>query len=313
MKVPKGFLWAGLQAGIKPNRKDVALVYSEAPCSAAGCFTQNLARAAPVIDAEQRLPADGIHAVVINSGNANALTGPEGLTDVKTVCEAVARELHVPAASVVSASTGVIGVRLPAHKIVAAAPALAASLKPDAALAAEAIMTTDTRIKLTARVVRIDGKDVTLTCICKGSGMIAPSLATMIAVVATDCAITPPMLAGALQRAMRRSFNALTVDGDMSTNDCVFALANGAAGNQPIADPGAALDVFSAALDDLCRQMAKEIAADGEGATKLLDVAVEGAPSEDIAVDLAKSCAGSSLVKAAIFGADPNWGRVLAS
>src|SRR5205814_7385600 len=144
-------------------------------------FTQNLAKAAPVLDAEKRLPADGIRAVVINSGNANALTGPEGLEDVKTVCEAVAKELKVPAAAVVSASTGVIGVRLPAHKIVAAAPALAASLKADAVLAAEAIMTTDTRIKLTARSVTIGGKDVTLTCICKGSGMIAPSLATMIA------------------------------------------------------------------------------------------------------------------------------------
>ncbi|HET7787157.1 MAG TPA: bifunctional glutamate N-acetyltransferase/amino-acid acetyltransferase ArgJ [Myxococcales bacterium] len=313
MKVPKGFLWAGMQAGIKPNRKDLALVYSESPCAAAACFTQNLAKAAPVLDAEKRLPSESVRAVVINSGNANALTGPEGLEDVKTVCEAVARALKIPAAGVVSASTGVIGVRLPAHKIVEAAPALAASLRPDAVLAAEAIMTTDTRIKLGARTVQIGGKEVTLTCICKGSGMIAPSLATMIAVVATDCAITPPMLAGALSKAMRRSFNALTVDGDMSTNDCVFALANGAAGNAPIADPGPGLSTFSAALDDLCRQMAKEIAADGEGATKLLDVSVQGAPSDDVAVDLAKACAGSSLVKAAIFGADPNWGRVLAS
>jgi acetylglutamate kinase len=313
MKSPKGFLWAGLQAGIKPNRKDLALVFSEAPCASAGCFTQNLARAAPIIDAEQRMPSDQIRAVVVNSGNANALTGPEGLEDVKTVCEAVGQSLRLPASAVVSASTGVIGHRLPAHKIVAAAPTLVASLKPDAMLAAEAILTTDTRVKLASRVIEIDGKEVTLTCICKGSGMIAPSLATMIAVVATDCAISPAMLALALNASMKRSFNALTVDGDMSTNDCVFALANGLAGNAPIADPGAALNTFSAALDDLCKQMAKEIAADGEGATKLLDIRVSGAPSEDVAIDLAKSCAGSSLVKAAIFGADPNWGRVLAS
>src|SRR5437763_16147582 len=283
------------------------------PCSAAGCFTQNLAKAAPVLDAEKRLPAEQLRAVVINSGNANALTGPEGLEDVKTVCEAAARQLRIPASAVLTASTGVIGVRLPAHKIVAAMPTLAASLKADAMPAAEAIMTTDTRVKLTSRTVSIGGREVTLTCICKGSGMIAPSLATMIAVVATDCAITPPMLSSALRQAMRRSFNALTVDGDMSTNDCVFALANGAAGNAPIADPGPSLDAFSAALDDVCRQMAKEIAADGEGATKLLDITVEGAPREEIALDLAKACAGSSLVKAAIFGADPNWGRVLAS
>jgi acetylglutamate kinase len=313
LKVPKGFLWGGVQSGIKPNRKDLALVYSEAPCSAAACFTRNLARAAPVIDAERRLPAEGMRAVVINSGNANALTGPEGLEDVKTVCEAVARELKIPASAVTSASTGVIGVRLPAHKIVAAAPALVASLRPDALPAAEAIMTTDTRIKVAARSVRIGGTDVTLTCICKGSGMIAPSLATMIAVIATDCAISPPMLGQALRKAMGRSFNALTVDGDMSTNDCVFALANGAAKNAPIADPGPALEAFSAALDDLCKQMAKEIAADGEGATKLLDISVSGAPGEEMALDLAKACAGSSLVKAAIFGADPNWGRVLSS
>ncbi len=313
MKVPAGFLFAGVQAGIKPNRKDLALVYSETPCSAAACFTQNLAKAAPVIDAEKRVPADGIQAVVVNSGNANALTGPEGLEDVRTVCEAVAKALKVPAGAVLSASTGVIGHRLPAHKIVAAAPALVASLKADAVLAAEAIMTTDTRIKMALRTVQIDGREVTLTCICKGSGMIAPSLATMIAVVATDCAIRPQPLASALQKAMAKSFNALTVDGDMSTNDVVFALANGRAGNAPIADPGPALDAFSAALEDICKQMAKEIAADGEGATKLLEISVAGAPSDEMALDLAKATAGSSLVKAAIFGADPNWGRVLAS
>jgi len=313
VKIPAGFLFAGVQAGIKPNRKDLALVYSEAPCSAAACFTQNLAKAAPVIDAEKRLPAEGVRAVVINSGNANALTGPEGIEDVRTVCEAVARELDIPAAAVLSASTGVIGHRLPAHKIVAAAPALVASLRPDAVSAAEAIMTTDTRIKMAARTVVIDGREVTLTCIGKGSGMIAPSLATMIAVVATDCAIRPQPLAGALQKAMRKSFNALTVDGDMSTNDVVFALANGRAANAPIADPGPALDAFSQALEEICKQMAREIAADGEGATKLLEVKVAGAPDDETALDLAKATAGSSLVKAAIFGADPNWGRVLAS
>jgi acetylglutamate kinase len=313
VKVPAGFLFAGVQAGIKPNRKDLALVYSETPCAAAACFTQNLAKAAPVIDAERRLPAENIHAVVINSGNANALTGPEGVEDVRTVCEAVARELKLPAAAVVSASTGVIGHRLPAHKIVAAAPTLVASLKPDAVGAAEAIMTTDTRIKMASRTVQIDGREVTLTAICKGSGMIAPSLATMIAVVTTDCAIRPQPLYSALRKAMGKSFNALTVDDDMSTNDVVFALANGRAGNAPIADPGPALDALSAALEDLCKQLAREIAADGEGATKLLEIDVEGAPSDESALDLAKATAGSSLVKAAIFGADPNWGRVLAS
>ena len=313
MKVPSGFQFAGIQAGIKPNRKDLALVYSSQPCSAAGCFTRNLARAAPVLDAEARLPASGIQAVVVNSGNANALTGPEGIEDVKAVCEAVAKALGIPASSVVSASTGVIGLRLPAAKIVGAAPLLVQSLRPEPERAAEAIMTTDTRIKMAARSVRIGGKDVTISAICKGSGMIAPSLATMIAVVTTDAAVGPTTLAGALRAAMDRSFNALTVDNDMSTNDVVFALANGVAGNEPLVDPGPELDRFTAALTDVCKELAKDIAADGEGATKLLEVRVSGAPSDEIAMDLAKSVAGSSLVKAAIFGADPNWGRVLAS
>src|SRR5205823_1632347 len=178
VKVPKGFQFAGVPAGIKPNRKDLALVYSQAACSAAGVFTQNRARAAPVLDAETRLPAGGIHAVVVNSGNANALTGPAGMEDVKTVCEAVGRALGVPAAGVLSASTGVIGHRLPAPKIVAAAPALVHSLRAEPEQAAEAIMTTDTRIKMAARTVQLGGKEVTISAICKGSGMIAPSLAT---------------------------------------------------------------------------------------------------------------------------------------
>ena len=313
MKIPEGFLFAGIQAGIKPNRKDLALVYSTTPCTAVGTFTLNKARAAPVLDAEKRLPAEGLHAVVINSGNANALTGPEGLEDVRTVCEAVAKELKIGAGAVVSASTGVIGHRLPAHKIVAAAPDLVKALRADAVPAAEAIMTTDTRIKVASQTVLIDGKEVTLSIICKGSGMIAPALATMIAVVTTDCAISANALQMSLRAAMGRSFNALTVDNDMSTNDCVFALANGLAKNAPITDPGPALAVFQGALDEICKEMAKEIAADGEGATKLLEVTVAGAPSEEIALDLAKAVAGSSLVKAAIFGADPNWGRVLAS
>jgi acetylglutamate kinase len=313
VKVPKGFQFAGIQAGIKPNRKDLALVYSEAPCAAAACLTQNKARAAPVIDVETRLPSAAVHAIVVNSGNANALTGPEGLEDVKTVCAAVADALGVSPSAVLSASTGVIGHRLPAHKIVAAAPQLVANLRPEPEQAAEAIMTTDTRIKMAQRSVQIGGAEVCISAICKGSGMIAPSLATMIAVVTTDCAISPQALGKALRASMKKSFNALTVDDDMSTNDVVFALANGAADNKPLQDPGAELERFTAALSAVCEQLAKEIAADGEGATKLLEVTVEGAPGDDVAIELAKCVAGSSLVKAAMFGADPNWGRVLAS
>jgi acetylglutamate kinase len=313
MKVPVGFSFAGLHSGIKPSRKDLALVVSEAPCAAAGCFTVNRAKAAPVVDAEARLPTDGIRAVVVNSGNANAMTGPSGLADVRTVHAAVASALGVSPEAIVSASTGVIGMRLPAHKIVDSAPSLVAALGPSPLPCAEAIMTTDTRVKMAWRTLRLDGKDVTLSAVCKGSGMIAPQLATMIAVVVTDCDISPGALDTALRAAMEPSFNNLTVDDDMSTNDAVFALANGRAGNARITDPGPALDAFSGALRELCVELAREIAFDGEGATKLLEVTVQGAPAPAVARDLAKAICGSSLVKTAMFGADPNWGRILAT
>ncbi|HVE86879.1 MAG TPA: bifunctional glutamate N-acetyltransferase/amino-acid acetyltransferase ArgJ [Myxococcales bacterium] len=313
MNAPQGFTFSGLNAGIKPQRKDLALVLSDSPCAAAGCFTVNRAKAAPVVDAEKRLPAGGVRAVVINSGNANALTGPAGLEDVEAIRVAAAAALQVDASAVLTASTGVIGVRMPAGKVVTALPALAAAAGPDPALAAEAIMTTDTRMKMATRALRLGEKEVTLTAICKGSGMIAPQLATMIAVVTTDCAIHPELLQRALRQAMEKSFNSLTVDNDMSTNDAVFALANGRAGNPLIQGEGPDLDRFLAALESLCVELAREIAADGEGATKLFEVEVQGAPTFAVAQDLARSIAGSSLVKAAIFGADPNWGRILAT
>jgi acetylglutamate kinase len=313
LNAPGGFTFSGLNAGIKPQRKDVALVFSETPCAAAGCFTVNRAKAAPVLDAEKRLPAAGVQAVIINSGNANALTGPAGLEDVESIRQAAAKVLGVDGSAVLTASTGVIGVRMPAHKVVQVLPALADGRRPDPSLAAEAIMTTDTRMKMATRAVKLGEREVTLTAICKGSGMIAPQLATMIAVVTTDCAIAPEPLQRALRSAMERSFNSLTVDNDMSTNDAVFALANGRAGNAPITGDGPAFDAFSAALESLCVELTKEIAADGEGATKLLEVEVRGASLAAVAQDLARSIAGSSLVKAAIFGADPNWGRILAT
>jgi acetylglutamate kinase len=313
VKVPLGFQFSGVNAGIKSARKDLALVFSRAPCAAAGCFTINKARAAPILDAEKRLPASGMHAVLINSGNANALTGEEGLADVSTVVSAAATALGVSPQSIVTASTGIIGHRLPVAKVTAALPTLCSNLShlPDAA--AEAILTTDTRVKMSSRSIRLGSKDVTLSIIGKGSGMIAPSLATMIVVLVTDCDIAPHALSLALSGAMARSFNCLTVDGDMSTNDAVFALANGLAGNTRIEAQDEAWATFAAAVDELCKQMAKEIAADGEGATRLLEVTIEGAPSEAMAQDLARAVTGSSLVKTAIFGADPNWGRILAS
>jgi acetylglutamate kinase len=313
MKVPAGFSFSGVRAGIKANRRDLALIVSTVPCAAAGCFTANKAKAAPVIDAERRLPSAQVRAVIINSGNANALTGDGGLEDVSVIARETAKALGIAPEAVLSASTGVIGHRLPNSKIIAALPGLVQSLGPEPTAAAEAIMTTDTRIKMAGRSIVIGGQEVTLSAICKGSGMIAPELATMIAVVVTDCAIQPDLLAAAARESMVKSFNSITVDQDMSTNDTVYVLANGLARNHPIADPGADLKLFTAALTELCLELAKEIAADGEGATKLLEVKISGTPTEEIARDLALAVAGSNLVKAAVFGADPNWGRMLAA
>jgi acetylglutamate kinase len=313
VKIPRGFSYAGINAGIKAARKDLALVYSEAPCAAAGCFTVNASRAAPVRDAEKRLPAGGMRAIVANSGNANALTGPEGLADVRAVCEAVARAVDVAPDAVVAASTGVIGVPLPVAKLVAAAPALAAARAGAIEQAAQAVMTTDTRVKLASRTVTVGGVEASVAAFAKGSGMIAPELATMLAFITTDLAVAPKALQSALSRACHASFDMITVDGDMSTNDAVFALANGLAGNAIIVEGTPEHAALAEALEGICVELARQIAEDGEGATKLVEVRISGAPDVTIARDLARSVANSSLVKAAIFGADPNWGRVLSA
>lgn len=313
MKIPRGFRFSGVASGLKPSRRDLALIVSDVPAAAAGVFTANAASAAPVQDARPRVPAEGMRAIVANSGNANALTGPEGLADVQVIRGTVAGALGIQKRAVLTASTGVIGARLPVQKVVAAVPQLVEQLGDRADQAAEAIMTTDTRVKLSAREVVLGGKAATISAICKGSGMIAPQLATVICLVATDAAVTPRLLQEAVVRAVATTFNMVTVDGDMSTNDCVLALANGLCGNPRIAEPGPDLEVLVNALTDLFGEMARAVAADGEGATRSVEVVVEGAPSEAAARDLARSIAHSPLVKAALFGADPNWGRVLAT
>jgi acetylglutamate kinase len=313
MKIPKGFRFGAAASGLKPQRRDLALVVSDVPAAAAGVFTRNRACAAPVLDARPRVPAEGMRAILANSGNANALTGPGGLDDVGVIRGAVAEALGIQKRAVLTASTGVIGVRLPAMKIVTALPALVEALGDHAELAAEAIITTDTRPKMSAREVVLGGKAATLSAICKGSGMVAPQLATVLCVVATDAAVTPRALQDALGRAVARTFNMVSVDGEMSTNDTVYALANGLAGNARIAEPGPDLDTFENALTDLCGEMARAVAADGEGATRMFEVVVAGAPSEEAARDCATAVAGSPLVKAALFGSDPNWGRILAT
>ena len=313
MKIPRGFRFAGVASGIKPQRRDLALVVSDVPAAAAGVFTVSKAAAAPVLDARPRVPAEGVRAIVANSGNANALTGPAGLEDVQAIRAAAAQALGIQKRAVLTASTGVIGARLPAQKIVDALPALAAQLGDHAEQAAEAILTSDTRTKMASREVTIGGKNATVAALCKGSGMIAPQLATVLCFVVTDAAVTPKVLSEALARAVDETFHMVNVDGDMSTNDTVYALANGLAGNARIAEPGPDLEVLEKALVDLCGEMARAIAMDGEGATRMMEVVLQGAPSAESARDCARSVAGSPLVKSAIFGADPNWGRVLAT
>jgi acetylglutamate kinase len=311
LRTPRGFSYAGIHCGIKAARKDLALVFSDAPCAAAGCFTVNASRAAPVRDAEARLPSAGVRAIVANSGNANALVGPDGERDVREVRAAVAQALGVDENSVFAASTGIVGVRLPVQKLVAAAPQLAAARASAIELAAEAVMTTDTRPKLAGRTLQVGGKEASIAAFAKGSGMLAPELATVLAFVTTDLAVTPPALQSALTRAVRISFDMINVDGDMSTNDAVFALANGLADNAAIVEGTAEHEALAEMLTEVCVDLARQIAEDGDGATKLLVVRIAGAPDGEMARELARAVAGSTLVKASMFGADPNWGRVL--
>jgi acetylglutamate kinase len=310
---PVGFRFAGLHVGIKPGRKDLALVVSDVPASAAGCFTVNRAKAAPVRDAETRLPASGARALLMNSGNANALTGKAGEEDVRRLRGELAQALHIQPDAIFTASTGVIGVKLPVEKISAGLPRLIAALGAGWDSAAEAILTTDTHPKVASRTVLLGGREVRLLGLAKGSGMIAPQMATMIGAICTDAAVPPAVLGRALRLAVDNSFHCLVVDGDMSTNDVVFALANGLAANAPLAPEGQDFEAFAGALSELCVELAQAIAADGEGATRLLTVEVSGAPDVALARDAAKSIAVSPLVKAAVFGADPNWGRILAT
>jgi acetylglutamate kinase len=313
VKLPRGFRFAGVAAGIRPSKPDVALFVSDHDAACAGVFTVNRAKAAPVIDAERRLPAERMRAIVVTSGNANALTGAAGAEAVDAVLEMTARALGVSRAQIASAATGVIGMRLPVEKVAAVMPRCVAQLGPDPAPAAEAIMTTDTTKKLASRTIELDGQTVTLAGICKGSGMIAPQLATMIAVIVTDCAIGAQALSAALREAAPGTFGQLVIDGDMSTNDCVFALANGLAGNARLAADTPGFRTFVTALAELCDELARDIAGDGEGATKRLEVRISHAGTVDIARDLARSICTSPLVKAAMFGQDPNWGRILAT
>ncbi len=311
-----GFQTASCAAGIKyKDRTDMALIYSEKPCKAAGTFTTNIVKAAPVKwDQQVVRESEFAQAVVINAGIANACTGAEGMGYCKATADAAAEVLNVPADAVLVASTGVIGKQLPMDKIAAGirmmAPVLDGSLESGTA-ASKAIMTTDTRNKEVAVQFEVDGKTVTVGGMCKGSGMIHPNMCTMLSFVSTDLAISRELLQEALSEDIKDTYNMISVDGDTSTNDTVLLLANGMAGNAEITEKNADYEAFCKALNYVNETLAKKMAGDGEGCTALFEVKVIGAESKEQAVTLSKSIITSSLTKAAIFGHDANWGRIL--
>ena len=311
---PRGFRAAGVECGIKPGRADLALIAADRACPAAGLFTTNLASAAPVVLSRRHLASGRARAVVANAGCANAATGARGMEDARRMAELVSAGLHCPPAEVVVASTGVIGVPLPMERVSAGIGAALAALAPEGgADAARAILTTDTRPKEAGAEVGLGGRTVRIGAMAKGAGMIAPRMATMLAFLTTDAAIEPGPLRRALTDAVGESLNRVTVDGDTSTNDTAVILASGAAGNDPIRGPGPEYDAFRDALCGVARTIAHMIVRDGEGVTRVAEVRVEGARDTEEADRIARTVAESLLVKTALHGGDPNWGRILAA
>ena len=311
----KGFQAIGIHAGIKKNKKDMAMLYSKVPCAAAGTFTTNVVKAAPVKwDQEIVYNHPAAHAVVVNSGVANACTGEEGYGYCRETAGKAAKLLGIDETEVLVGSTGVIGQQIPVDTIkqgIERMIPLLEDTKEAGVLAAEAIMTTDTVKKEAAVQVELGGVTVTVGGMCKGSGMIHPNMCTMLSFVTTDAAISKKMLQTALSESVKDTYNMVSVDGDTSTNDTVLLLANGVAGNPEITEEGEDYRKFAEALNHVNTELAKKIAGDGEGATALFEVKVIGAESKEQAVTLSKSIVTSSLTKAAIYGHDANWGRIL--
>ena len=311
---PKGFTAQGVCCSIKPNnktKKDLALIYAQKPCTAAAIYTQNLVKGAPIIVMQKHLQNGTAQAIIANSGNANTCNA-DGEEKALKMCELTAQQLGLNTEDVLVASTGVIGQVLPIEPIKSHIENLAKTLSTEGGTnAAEAIMTTDTVKKEAAVEVEIDGKKVTIGGIGKGSGMIHINMATMLSFVTTDASISSTMLQKALKTAADDTFNMVSVDGDTSTNDTLAILASGLAGNKEITEENEDYEVFLAGLTLLCKKIAKMLAADGEGATKLLICSVTGAKTKKDARGVAESVVCSSLLKAAMFGEDANWGRVL--
>ena len=317
--IPAGFSFASAACGLKKSGLDLGLIVSDSPAAAAAVFTRNLVRAAPVLVSERHLRAARrkMRGVIVNSGNANCCTGTDGIAAATATASKVAGELEgIHPSQILVCSTGVIGVPLRSEKIIRAVPALVHARSASAAAFAKftrAIMTTDTRPKWASAKCDIGGKRERILGCTKGAGMIQPNMATMLAFLATDAAVTPALLSSALRRAVSHTFNAISVDGDTSTNDTVILLANGQSRARKIAREDSGYKKFCAALESVCKSLALAIVADGEGAHRVIEIEVRGAPSERAAGQIARTVANSPLVKTALAGADPNWGRILAA
>ena len=310
---PKGFTAGGIHCGVRGSstKKDLAMIYSETPCTAAAVYTQNKVYGAPITVTRANIADGRAQAVICNSGNANTCNA-DGVEKAEKMCELAGTALGLSASDIIVASTGVIGQVLPIEPIEKGVTMLAPLLSADGGTdAAEAIMTTDTEAKQEAYEIEINGTPVRIGAMAKGSGMIHPNMATMLGFLTTDAAISAELLQKALKLAADDTFNMVSVDGDTSTNDMVAVLANGMAGNAPITEEGPEFGQFLSVVREICTSMAKKIAGDGEGATKLVECTVTGAPSLPLAKAVAKSVITSSLTKAAMFGADANWGRIL--
>ena len=317
---PKGFQAAGIHCGIKdnfttpqPDKKDLAMILSSVPCAAAGTYTRNVVKADPVILTKEHLADHQARGIIFDSGNANACA-PKGRENAQRMAQAAAAATGLRPQDFAVCSTGIIGVELNIQAIEKGVPSLVAALAdtPQASLdAAHAILTTDLKVKEIAVTVELGGKTVTIGAIAKGSGMIHPTMGTMLCGITTDCAIDGALLQDMLRQVVTKTFNRITVDGDTSTNDTCVVLANGLAGNPAITGPGEDYDIFFAALRHVCEYEAKMIASDGEGAGRLITCTVMGAETEEQAEQMAKAVVRSPLVKCAVFGTDANWGRVL--
>jgi glutamate N-acetyltransferase/amino-acid N-acetyltransferase len=313
--LPKGFLFSAAEAAIKkPGRKDLGLIYSQVEANMAGVFTTNNVKAAPVVLGMRRIRSGKGRAIIVNSGNANACTGKQGMADALLMTKLVARGAGISPSSVYACSTGVIGTPMPMDRIQAKIPELVRALgRSSLDDIAQAIMTTDTFPKIVRKKVKLGSRTGNIAAICKGAGMICPDMATMLCFVVTDIAVSRKALEKALREAVKLSFNRLTVDGDMSTNDTVLLMANGFIGNTEITEKSGTFEGFRRALFNALYELSIMIARDGEGATKLIEVTVKGAKSEQDAERAAFAVANSNLVKTAVYGNDANWGRIMAA